>query len=251
MIQNTFKSMFIALAMAGVVTMTGCASINTAIEKRDLDVQSKMSDTVFLEPLAQDMKTVFIDIRSTADKDVDIIAIRNNMTNTLKTKGYTIVTNPNKANIMLQGNVLSIAKVVGSDPYGALSNGFGGAVVGGTIGLASGSRGSYGNSMAVGSLIGGAIGLAAGAMVKDVYYNGTADIQIKQKLMNGQKAQVTQKASSTSGMSSNTSQTITGTSDWVTFRTRVVSVANQVNLEFAEAKPIIENQLAKTVGGIF
>lgn len=58
-------------------------------------------------------------------------------------------------------------------------------------------------------------------------------------------------ATSKSGMGASTNQVVKGTSDWVTYRTRVVSVANQVNLDYEDAKPIIEAQLAKTVGGIF
>uniref|UniRef100_UPI001F296E24 complement resistance protein TraT n=2 Tax=Cysteiniphilum TaxID=2056696 RepID=UPI001F296E24 len=39
-------------------------------------------------------------------------------------------------------------------------------------------------------------------------------------------------------------------SDWLRYRTRIVSVANQVNLKFEEAKPELQAQIAKQVSGI-
>lgn len=251
MLKKTIKALVLGATLVSVTSLVGCASVSTAIEKRNLEVQSKMSDTIFLEPMSTDSKMVYLDFRSTADKNVNIKKISDNMKKSLKTKGYSIVKDPSKANIMIQGNVLSLDKVVGSDPFSALNAGFGGAVVGGAIGAASGHKGSYGSSSLTGALIGGAIGMASDALVKDVYYNGIADVQIKQRLMNGQTAKVTQNANSTSGMGSNTKQVITGTSNWVTYRTRVVSVANQVNLDYKDAKPKIEDQLIKTIGGIF
>ena len=43
--------------IAGVVAITavlgGCAAVHTSIAKKDLDVQTKMSDTIFLDPSAR------------------------------------------------------------------------------------------------------------------------------------------------------------------------------------------------------
>ncbi len=55
------------VALAAIL-LSGCAATHVAISKRDLDVQTKMSDTVFLDPVGADRKTVFVQIRNTSDK---------------------------------------------------------------------------------------------------------------------------------------------------------------------------------------
>jgi hypothetical protein len=44
---------------AAISILSGCAAVHTSIAKKDLDVQTKMSDTVFLDPVGPDKKTVF------------------------------------------------------------------------------------------------------------------------------------------------------------------------------------------------
>lgn len=46
----------IALITAAAFVLTGCAAAHVAISKRDLDVQTKMSDTVFLDPVGADKR---------------------------------------------------------------------------------------------------------------------------------------------------------------------------------------------------
>jgi len=56
--------------------LSGCAATQIALEKKDLDVQTQMSDTIFLDAdeMASNDKTVFVSIKNTSDKDVDIDA---------------------------------------------------------------------------------------------------------------------------------------------------------------------------------
>jgi hypothetical protein len=42
--------------MTILVILSGCAAVHTSIAKKDLDVQTKMSDTVFLDPVGPDKK---------------------------------------------------------------------------------------------------------------------------------------------------------------------------------------------------
>ena len=42
-----------------LLTMVSCSTMHTVISKRNLDVQTKMSDTIWLEPAAANQKTVF------------------------------------------------------------------------------------------------------------------------------------------------------------------------------------------------
>ncbi|EIX7312562.1 complement resistance protein TraT, partial [Escherichia coli] len=45
-------------------------------------------------------------------------------------------------------------------------------------------------------------------------------------------------------------QTSTSTGNQHKYQTRVVSNANKVNLKFEEAKPVLEDQLAKSIANI-
>ena len=58
------------LAVVGL--LSSCAAVHTSIAKKDLDVQTKMSESVFLEPVRPDKKTIFIQIRNTSDKQFDL-----------------------------------------------------------------------------------------------------------------------------------------------------------------------------------
>jgi hypothetical protein len=58
--------------MTVLVSLLGCAAVHTSIAKKDLDVQTKMSDTVFLDPVGQDKKVVFVQIRNTSDQPFEI-----------------------------------------------------------------------------------------------------------------------------------------------------------------------------------
>jgi uncharacterized lipoprotein YajG len=40
--------------LAALSILSGCAAVHTSIAKKDLDVQTKMSDTVFLDPVGPD-----------------------------------------------------------------------------------------------------------------------------------------------------------------------------------------------------
>ena len=50
------------------LALSGCAATSTAVAKRNLDVQTKMSDTIFLDPVTPDERTVYVDVRNTSDQ---------------------------------------------------------------------------------------------------------------------------------------------------------------------------------------
>ena len=43
------------------LSLSGCSAMNTAIEKHDLAVGTKMSETIFLEPVAPKYKVVYFE----------------------------------------------------------------------------------------------------------------------------------------------------------------------------------------------
>ncbi len=64
-----------------------------------------MSDTVFLDPIADDNKVVLAQIRNTTDKNG--LDIESEIRGAIQSKGYRIINNPKEANIMIQANAAS------------------------------------------------------------------------------------------------------------------------------------------------
>ncbi|MEA3413267.1 MAG: complement resistance protein TraT [Pseudomonadota bacterium] len=65
---NSWRSFGLLTALAGIVFLGGCAAIHTSVAKKDLNVQTRMSDTIFLDPAGSDKKSIFVQIRNTSDK---------------------------------------------------------------------------------------------------------------------------------------------------------------------------------------
>jgi methionyl-tRNA synthetase len=63
---SNIKNFILAITVA--VLVTGCSAIDKQIKHGKLDVQTKMSETVFLDPVCDSKKTVLIQIRNTSDK---------------------------------------------------------------------------------------------------------------------------------------------------------------------------------------
>ena len=156
------------------VAITGCAATQVAISKRDLDVQTRMSNTVFLDPVPQDKRTVYVQVRNTSDKPG--FNIDGNLRQAIETKGYRVLKDPNKAYYWLQVNVLQVGKADPSAAERALASGFGGAITGVLVASATGNTSS--RDSALGGLLGGIAETIANAMVKDVTYSIITDIQI-------------------------------------------------------------------------
>ena len=237
-----------------VISFSGCTAMSTAIKKRNLDVQTKMSETVFLEPVAPSKRVIYVDIRNTSDKDLNI---SNSIKTKLKSRGYTITDNPENAHFMLQANVLQVQKSDLRTANSALQAGFGGAVIGGAIGSVTHRSSSFPSNInskgaLVGAILGGIIDMASKAMVKDVFYVMITDLQLKERPSEGEVITQTQNTSATSGTATRLNQTVSGGNHkWKIYRTRIVSTANKVNLDFKEAQASLENGLIKSIGGIF
>jgi hypothetical protein len=247
------KTIFVAATLAAIGStslLSGCAATSLALEKKDLDVQTKMSDTIFLDPTPESQRTVFVQVRNTSDKpDFDIA---NDVTAAVAAKGYRIVTDPAKAQFILQANVLQVGKVAPSaaqESFGRYGSALGGAFTGAAI---AGAVGTYhaGPILAAG-LVGGLAEMTANALVKDVYYTAVTDVQIREKSHPGVKSHESSLHNLHQGSSGGTTVTYNEDTDYRTYQTRVMSVANKVNLDFAEAAPPLRSGLVRVIAGAF
>lgn len=232
------------------LNLGGCAATQVAIAKRDLDVQTKMSATIFLDPVKTTDRTVFVQIRNTSDKQEFDVATE--ITQAVMAKGYRIVDDPDQAQFFLQANVLYVGKSSSTSSQTLLSGGYGAPLAGAITGMtAVGALGGSGHAFATGALAGGLIETVSGSMVKDVYYSMVTDVQIKQRLPKGKQATVTSAHKLTQGTSGSENVNYQDSVDMRAYQTRIVSTANKMNLEFEEAAPPLRQGLVRSMSGLF
>lgn len=236
----------IATVATVALALTGCGSLYTSVKKRNLDVQTKMSATVFLEPVTPARRIIYVEIRNTSDKNLDI---KDRITRRLKEAGYRLTNDPDKANFMLQANVLQCGKSDLRTTNNAYNAGWGGAAVG--AGAAAVARGSS-RSIFAGGLIGATAAVVGEALVDDTLYSMITDVQIRERAANGEEVTQEQDTNARQGTASRMRQHIRGAkTSWKTYRTRIVSTANKANLKFDEAVGPLQDGLVHSISGIF
>jgi hypothetical protein len=221
-----------------VLTLASCASAQLMLKKSDLDVQTKMSASIFLEPVSPDKRIAFVNVRNTTDKTLEI---ESKIKCTLRNKGYVLVEDPAKANFMLQVNVLKLGKSDLTESQSALGAGFEGAVAGSMM---SGSRNS--------AVAGGLLGFLGSSLVEDVFFSMITDIQVRERPLEGESIVQKQNTRISQGTGTQLRQNISGGKvNWKTYRSRIVSTANKVNLKFEEAQSELESGLIRSISGVF
>ncbi|EPC4178316.1 complement resistance protein TraT, partial [Aeromonas salmonicida] len=149
------KKTVLAVVTVSMLGLAGCSAVHTAVAKRNLDVQTKMSETIFLEPAAE--RTVYLQIRNTSTEQD--LSLEPKLRQALQNKGMTISTNPDTAQYWIQANVLSVGKMNLRDAENTLISGygagaFGAAAAAGVVGYNSSSGGAALGAGLVGALVG-------------------------------------------------------------------------------------------------
>lgn len=250
-----FKLLLLFSAITLIISimgMVGCGATHTAINKRKLDVQTKMSASIFLDPVIPKKRTVYLQVRNTSDKPE--LDLQRPIAEILVDRGYTLVENPEAAHYLLQANILQVGRTDLRAAKHALDQGFGAALGGFAVGAAIGSttdgRGEH-KGAATGGVLGMAVATVTDAMVQDVVYSVIADVQISERVANS--VVVREKSRSKLKQGTSGSQEITSTEkiDWKRYQTRVVSTANKVNLKFSAAAEELTRGLTRSIAGIF
>ena len=236
------------------VALAGCGAVHTAVAKRNLDVQTRMSHAVFLDPVSPDKRTVFVQVRNTSDKtNFDIEAP---IKAAISGRGYRVVDDPEVAHFKLQAQVLSVSKASATAAEAALSAGYGGPLAGLATGaVVGGVAGGVTTDSAVGTAAGAVVGALAttiaNAAVQDVMFVAITDIQLSQKTAEGVTGQRDTQVDSSQGIGGSEQQTFSEITNEKRFRTRVMSTANKVNLKYEEAAPELTAGLTRVLSGLF
>lgn len=230
--------------------LTGCAAATTAVAKRQLDVQTRMTESVFLDPVAPARRAVFVQVRNTSDRPAFDLepAIRAS----IAARGYRVVDDPDEAEFVLQANVLQAGRTSRTAAENAFGGGFGSTVLGGAIGAGAGRAASEDPAVVIGgALAGAAVAAVADAYVQDVTYSIITDVQVSQRAGKGVVVTEITRQDLPQGTSGSRVLSATETTEWKRYRTRVMSSANQVNLDFEDAAPELIAGLTRAIAGIF
>ena len=219
--------------MSAVALLGGCAATQTAIQHGRLETSTKLSETVFLDPVSNSQKTIYVSVKNTSDQ---VILLAPKLKASFREHGYRVVNQVEDAHYLLQANILKVGKMSVAANQSALGGGFGSALAGGAVGAGIGSLTHNTNTMIGGGIAGGLVGLAADALVKNVNYTMVTDIQISERVGHGVKVQEEHRASLKQGTSSSLNQVSSRESQYQRYRTRVVSNADKVNLNFKDEK---------------
>ncbi len=242
-IKSSLKLSFSAVIALGLAS---CAATQTALEHGKLTTSTKMSETVFLDPVSNNQKTIYVSVKNTSDQKINFTKP---LAEALQSNGYKVVSNPGAAHYLIQANVLKIGKMSKKASDAAIGSGFGSTLAGIGTGVAIGGLTNNSNAMLAGGLAGGLASVAADALIKDVNYAMITDIQISER--SHHKIKQRTQASLQNGSSTNTIQDYSEESNLKRYRTRLVSNADKVNLNFADARSILEREAAHSIAGIF
>jgi len=224
--------------------LTSCTNTMSAVEHKNLETSAKMSNTIFLNPVSPEHKTIFVQVKNTSDAPINF---QNLIIQKLEAKGYKVVHDPYKAHYWLQSNVLYVGvEKKHLTATGALVGGFGGGLIGSAFGSGRGKIATTG----AGALIGSGLGMLAGAAIHVDKYMGVVDIQVKEKVRKGTVQAQTQ-SNMQQGIGTAYSSTHKSTSQYKAYRTRIAVEATRTNLNLAEAIPVLDDKLSSETAGIF
>ncbi|EDY0584561.1 complement resistance protein TraT, partial [Salmonella enterica subsp. enterica] len=154
------KLMMITLVSSTLI-LSGCGAMSTAIKKRNLEVKTQMSQTIWLDPSSE--RTVYLQVKNTSDKNMS--GLQSLIAKDIEAKGYTVVASPDNAYYWIQANVLKADKMDLRESQGWLSRGYEGAAVGAALGsgITAYNSNSAGATLGAG-LAAGLVGMAADAL---------------------------------------------------------------------------------------
>lgn len=228
--------------------LTGCAATQVAVSKRNLDVQTKMSASLFVDPIENEQsKKIYIQTKNTSDKPG--FRISHELEQAFAAKGFRVVPKLHQANFVVQVNVLQVGKMDPTAAESAVYRGYG------TDGIALGASAAY---LAGGSdkqilgagILGGITSVVADSLVKDVHFSVITDVQIRERLEKG-KVETTSLHHNQSGTSGHVISKYTEKTNWKVQQTRILSSANKMNLDFDEAAPKLQTALVQSIVNIF
>ncbi len=233
---------------ASLFLAVGCSSVTTAVKKQELEINSRLTQTIFLDPVAPDLMTIFLQVRNNSDSENFYLTpgIRQRLEN----NGFRIVNDPTQATYWLQANIRYVGRPEGNEFEDAIGNYKGAVEAAGAAITISELSGGSGSDNVKAAAIGALVGYIADAAISDDYYTAITDVQIAKKVDEGQVISDEEHRlnQGESGQAVQTSQT---TSDRQKYQTKVLITANQANMDISNAEQEIAKKLTRVLSGLF
>lgn len=251
---NLKPTMILGSAIIVGSVLAGCAAVETSVAKRNLDVQTKTSTAIFVDPIARNMRLVYVDVRSGV-MEFDRRAFRHEVMNAFANNdnGYQVTDDPDEAPYHMSIFVTTLEKSSPTAAEQALDQGYSdvaaGAMVGEMIGADHG-RGSPTSAM-IGSAVGSLAITAANAFVQDVTFMLVADVKITERTRHGAIVRKDTKISSKVSDAGSSTQRVSEATNRKEYTTRIVTTANKANLTIEEAQPLMFAKTAYAMSGFF
>lgn len=203
------KNIMNGLLLLFTILLTGCATT-------DLQVETKPTNSIFLDPVKRVQKTIYVEVKNSSSRDIG--AFETKLKDKLSVQGYTIFADAKSAQYILMTNVLFAAN--------SKEGINGGAVAGGTfLGAMTGAmKTNNGSGLLVGAAAGATAFAVASVVGQDEYYRFITDVQIKEKDSDGKYTDHTM---------------------------RIFSQSVKMNLKTEEAMPIMVEQTVEQIAKIF
>lgn len=251
-----YKKLAILTLFGALLTVTGCSATKTALTKQELTLESHVSTAVVLEPLAPEDRIVYVRIKDLSGNSMRK-AMMSKIKSSLSSEGVTVTSNPKEANLMLNAFITS-AKKTTKDEYNAMLNsGYKGGAEGAiAVGAITAIAGGNGKTTAGAALIGAAAGFLADSLIEDTFYTFVLDVELRERPLEGDSISNKKDTTKLSGYSSQNNASLTKSKssvnrgsnyNWITYQTRIVSVANKMNLDINEAIPEVQNKTSETL----
>ncbi len=243
-----------AAILSLVALLGGCAASQVALSKKDLDVQSRTSTAIFVDPVAKEKRTIYLDIKSGVmefDRRAFKQFVKEQFTE-LNDNGYQIIDDPDKAQFLMVAYVLNLEKASPTAAEAALGQGYmGGAVAAGAVAGGLGNSSNPYRGAVAGAVIGGAAEFISSSLVKDVTYMLVCDVQIQEKAKEGVIVRKDTKINTKVSDAGSSQQRVSEATDRKEYRTRIVTTANKANLKLEEAQELMFKKTAYSMSGFF
>lgn len=232
-----------------------------------LQTSSKVSQSIFLEPVAKEKRVVFLNTKNTSSCQINL---EHKLKSHLEAKGYQISDDVENSTYILSTNVLYCDKK-------QENNTVGGALAGGAVGA---GISAYNSSSASGAIAAGATGAIVGGLLgkltEDTIYQMQVDVNIKQKIQNkvlnqnvNFNSQTSVRDKKASGFfnsfggnvrSENVGQLNANSanstqqsyeSNYIEKSTTILAEAVKTGLKLEEASGILEDKIATQIAGLF
>lgn len=241
---------FFSLSIAFAV-LSGCAATQVALSKKDLDVQTRTSTAIFVDPVAKPKRKVYMEVRSGVmefDRRAFLEFVKGELA--ANGNGYQLVESPDEAQFHMLAYVLNLEKASPSAAEAALGRGYVGGAVAAGAAAGYATKGGYRGAVG-GGLAGGALEFVSGALVKDVTYMLVCDVQISEKAASGAFVRTDTQIDSKVSDAGSSRQTVSEVSNRKEYRTRIVTTANKANLKLEQAQDLMFKKTAYAMAGFF